>query len=231
MDKFYCYLITNQINDKVYVGITNNPEKRWTDHKQYGRNTTNKKHYKSTLYIAMEKHLVDNFTFDIISVKNTRRKILEEEIKYIKLYNSFYEDGYNMTKGGEGDSGGGKKTVSDGQKKLLSKLTIKQMSNPKNRELSRQGALKQWKNMSDKEMKVRAEGMRKRAFKLHSDPVKKANIYKKIQKKVVAHGVAYESVNACAKAFGVKANTITCRCQSKHNNDFYYLNNKKKGNK
>ena len=87
--------------------------------------------------------------------------------------------------------------------------------------------------MSDDEIQTRTEGMRQRAFKLNSDPVKKANIYKKIRKKVIAHEVIYESVNACAEAFGVKANTITYRCQTENGigEGFYYLNNKQKKEK
>ena len=226
MDKFYCYLITNQTNGKVYVRITNNPKTRWKDHKKLGRSKT-QRHYISALYRAMDKYSVDNFIFEIISTRNTRKKILNEEIKYIEQYNSFYENGYNSTKGGDGCLG---KLISDEQKKLLSKLSTKQMSNPENRELSKNGAVKQWENMSDKELQARTEGMRQRAFKMHSDPIKRANTYKKMYKKVVAHGVVYESVNACAEAFGVRANTITYRCQTKSGvgKDFHYLKTNRK---
>ena len=105
------------------------------------------------------------------------------------------------------------------------------MSNPKNRELSRQGAIKQWENMSEKEKQSRAEGMRQRAIKLNSDPIIKENIAKKLRKRVIAHSTIYESVNACAEAFGVKANTITYRCQTENGvgKGFRYLNNKTEG--
>ena len=266
MDKFYCYLITNQTNGKVYVGITNNPERRWADHTKYKN-----KHEGShrPLYRAINKHSSDNFKMDILSERNSWDEICKEEIKYIKQYNSFWTSGkgYNLTTGGQGAcntimSPETRKKLSKRnikmnlyrhldryyeenpemrsiqQKKVMSNTEIvdkirnkalKQMSNAENREISRQGALKQWENMSEGEKQARTEGMRQRAYKLHSDPIKRENIYKKSRKKVIAHGITYESVNACAEAFGVKANTITGRCQSKHNNDFYYLNNKQKG--
>ena len=101
MDKFYCYVITNQINGKVYVGITNNPERRWADHTKYKN-----KHEGShrPLYRAINKYSPDNFKMDILSERNSWDEICKEEIKYIKQYNSFwtYEKGYNLTTGGQG---------------------------------------------------------------------------------------------------------------------------------
>ena len=264
MNKYYCYKITNEINDKVYIGITNNPKRRWADHTKY----KNKEGGHRPLYRAINKYSSDNFKMDILSERNSWDKICEEEIRYIKKYNSFWTSGkgYNLTTGGQGAtntiiSPETKKKLSDNairlntyqsldkyykenpemrsilQKKVMSNPDIvekiknkalKQMSDPKNRELSRQGAIKQWENMSEKEKQSRAEGMRQRAIKFNSDPIFKENNAKKRRKKVVAHGVIYESVNACAEKFGVKANTITYRCQNKHNSNFYYKRNNPK---
>lgn len=91
------YIITNSVNDKVYIGQTiQTLEKRWEGH-------CRKAHSKSeaTMQIkrAIYKYGKENF-----SIKELERcsidKLDEREIYYINLYNSYYE-GYNNTKGGK----------------------------------------------------------------------------------------------------------------------------------
>ena len=218
---FYCYKITNIINSKIYIGITSDIKKRWRDHKSYGRNITGKKHYKSPLYMAMNKYSEDSFTFEIISSKSSLKSICKDEIRYIKSYKSFNGHGYNLTAGGDGGIG---QKVSDKTKHKLRKISRLQMSNPKNRELSRQGALNQWNNISDKELDERTERMRQVALKLHKDKAYRDKLKKACFKSVMGNGIKYKSVNDCAKSNGVAANTITYRCQNIKNKDFYYIN-------
>lgn len=61
----YVYKITNRINNKVYIGITNNYETRWRLHKQ---TSVNERHaeYDKVLYRAFRKYSLDNFEFKIL---------------------------------------------------------------------------------------------------------------------------------------------------------------------
>jgi group I intron endonuclease len=88
------YKHTNKINGKVYIGQTcQNPKDRWQNGKGYENNIY--------FYNAIKKYgWQDGFTHEIIEDNiETQELANEREIYYIEFYNS-YEDGYNLTKGG-----------------------------------------------------------------------------------------------------------------------------------
>lgn len=97
--KKYIYKITNLINNKIYIGQTNNPKRRWQEHKNLGYDTNGTK----LLYRAIEKYGKDNFAFEIIEgpIDNYN----EKEIYWISYYNTYVGNenswGYNLTPGGE----------------------------------------------------------------------------------------------------------------------------------
>ena len=95
--KKYIYIITNNINKKVYIGQTNDPKRREREHFSFGY-IKDKKEIK-ILYNAMIKYGIQNFNFSIIEgpVENYN----EREKFWIEHYNSLTPNGYNMTKGGE----------------------------------------------------------------------------------------------------------------------------------
>ena len=93
----YIYKITNTINNKIYVGVTSRTlAERFKEHKSRieERNSVH-------LYQAMEKYGRDSFTIELLDTANTSEEMFEKEKYYIKLYDS-YNNGYNMTLGGEG---------------------------------------------------------------------------------------------------------------------------------
>ena len=94
----WVYKITNLINQKCYVGITNNIYKRWIQHKSYKDKKGNK-----PLYLAFKKYGISNFKFEIIEEGITDIKVLgNRERYYIKQYKSHVtQNGYNVTWGGE----------------------------------------------------------------------------------------------------------------------------------
>lgn len=89
----YLYKITNNINSKVYVGITNNYKKRWSNHK-----CGNSKNM--VIAKAIKKYGVENFTFEIIEKNLSLEEVNQKEIEYIKKENSLVPYGYNVSPGG-----------------------------------------------------------------------------------------------------------------------------------
>ena len=95
----YIYKITNDINNKVYIGKTlNSIEERW---KQHCKDSKKERCEKRPLYNAMNKYGIE--CFHIETIENvTDISLLEEREKYwIEYFNSFKE-GYNATQGGDG---------------------------------------------------------------------------------------------------------------------------------
>ena len=112
------YKITNQINNKCYIGKSNNISRRFRDHKRLAFQSGHKE-YNKALYIAFRKYGLDNFTFEIIEELEDYSLSEEREIYWIKYYHS-YENGYNETLGGDG---GSVKGHCQGEKNGRAKLT------------------------------------------------------------------------------------------------------------
>jgi GIY-YIG catalytic domain len=90
------YKITNNINNKVYVGKTyKSINSRFNGHKR------DINRFKSRpLYRAMLKYGIDNFSIELLG--SYSEGILEEkEVEAIKNFDS-YKNGYNATLGGDG---------------------------------------------------------------------------------------------------------------------------------
>lgn len=118
----YIYKITNNINDKVYIGKTlDTIENRWKKHKQDSKKRGEE---KRPLYNAMNKYGSNNFQIELIEECDDNLAS-EREIYWIKYFNSYYY-GYNATQGGEG------KAIYD-RDKILEELKV----NPSPIEISR----------------------------------------------------------------------------------------------
>lgn len=94
---YYAYLITNNVNKKVYVGITLNPYERWLRHQSNARNTEGKTTY---LYNAMRKHGLENFSFDVIAEFKSAEDCSLFEIAKIKQMRRDDVPNYNLHDGG-----------------------------------------------------------------------------------------------------------------------------------
>ena len=92
----YIYKITNNVNQKIYIGKTyHSIEGRW---KQHCKDMYKRDMGKRPLYDAMRKYGVENFSIELVEETDN----LEEREKYwIEYYGSF-KDGYNATIGGDG---------------------------------------------------------------------------------------------------------------------------------
>ena len=90
----YClYRITNTLNQKCYIGVTNRePDIRFREHKRSSSN--------SFISKAIRADGVENFTFEILLTDIKDEDISELECEYIKKYNSLLPNGYNADCGG-----------------------------------------------------------------------------------------------------------------------------------
>ena len=95
-DIYKVYKITNSVNDKVYIGITENLRTRWNIHKSHVRNKLNR-----PLYNAMNKYGIDKFKITTICSTKTREDMGIIEQQLIKEHNTMAPNGYNLTTGGE----------------------------------------------------------------------------------------------------------------------------------
>lgn len=94
---YYLYAITNILNNKVYVGQTVAPSRRWKDHQWLSKNKP-----EQYVHRAIAKYGVNNFIFSVIDFGFTQSQIDCLEINYIKQYNSCNDNnGYNISPGGD----------------------------------------------------------------------------------------------------------------------------------
>lgn len=97
----YCYLITNQINDKVYVGVTHkNINDRFAEHIKVSKfkNDTN----KQAIHLAISKYGANNFNISILEIFDNAVDAYAKEIIHIKKLNSTNKKcGYNQSTGGD----------------------------------------------------------------------------------------------------------------------------------
>ena len=88
----YVYVIQNKINNKIYIGKSNDPHKRFKDH------------VRSKGYIgnAIKHYGKENFTFQILEEHPTEQDAFEAEQFFIQYLNSMSPSGYNLNAGGLG---------------------------------------------------------------------------------------------------------------------------------
>ena len=89
------YKITNQLNDMVYIGQTQDVSKRWKDHAKCGLGIDTP--VSNKLYTAMIKDGLENFTFELLE-KCTNTELNSKEKFYIELYQAD-KYGYNSKAG------------------------------------------------------------------------------------------------------------------------------------
>lgn len=96
------YKITNQINQKSYIGQSIDIERRWKQHKTEPFNT-NGSQYNTVFYKAIRKYGIENFIFEVLE-ECPLEKLDEREEYWIKKYSTYTQQansqGYNMTIGG-----------------------------------------------------------------------------------------------------------------------------------
>lgn len=92
----YLYRITNLLNNKDYVGIAINYEKRWGEHIAFSKKTPQKT--ECVISKSIRKHGLDNFKFEVIGVANTW-SIAQDHERFVRFLGM---GKYNRTMGGDG---------------------------------------------------------------------------------------------------------------------------------
>lgn len=102
---YYVYMISNLVNDKLYIGKCADPDQRWSRHLTAAKNGKPGDGRYQVIHAAMNKYGAENFKLKTIASAETEAKALDLEKQYIKKYNTFKGEGYNCTEGGDGASG------------------------------------------------------------------------------------------------------------------------------
>ena len=95
------YKVTNNINDKVYIGQTTG-----TLHKRKSRHESGSRKRKPLIHFhrALKKHSIEAFIWQTLEYCDNKEQLDEMEYHYIMQFNS-YKKGYNQTLGGESSYG------------------------------------------------------------------------------------------------------------------------------
>jgi group I intron endonuclease len=96
---YHIYVIENQLNYKRYVGQTNDPARRWAEHKRYAKNGKT----RMRIHRAMAESGVENFTFQVIDETDNRTEGSILEVYWTRLLGTRHiQLGYNDKEGGNG---------------------------------------------------------------------------------------------------------------------------------
>jgi len=104
------YLITNTLNNKQYIGVTNNSlQERWKSH-LYDNNVISK---------AIKKYGKEHFSIEAIHECDTMDEAYSLEPKFIIEHNTQYPNGYNISLGGKGSQVGKRKPTPEHVKQKI----------------------------------------------------------------------------------------------------------------
>lgn len=110
MKKDLCgiYCIKNTVNNKKYIGLSQDIRRRWNEHKSDLRNNN---HINTYLQSAWNLYGEDSFVFSVLELCDPS-SLCDRECYYINKYHTLsHENGYNLTTGGECVSTTNKKVI------------------------------------------------------------------------------------------------------------------------
>lgn len=94
------YSVQNNINGKLYIGMTSDFKRRKREHFNLGYKKSEL--YVKHLYKSMKYYGANNFTFNVIEEFNSLKESLDSEIFWISYFKSNNNEfGYNKTPGGQ----------------------------------------------------------------------------------------------------------------------------------
>jgi hypothetical protein len=150
----YIYKITNTVNGKAYVGVTNvlDPTLRFKRHMQAIRRGKG----CPLLMEAVKKYGEDAFKFEILIICFDE-DIYKYENNYIIKHNTLTPNGYNAVEGGKAVKGFLGKTHSENTKMILGKKSKEINKRPEIKEMHRQCAFEMHKKYNMSELLKKSE--------------------------------------------------------------------------
>lgn len=123
------YKITNNLNNKSYIGQSIHIEKRWEEHLY-------KSSKSSLIQYVIYKYGKENFTFEILE-ECLIEELDNKEIFYISLYDTYF-NGYNETTGGQGLEKGFNTCLKISKEDLLKIYDLLQNTSTPQKEIAQQ---------------------------------------------------------------------------------------------
>ena len=93
---FQIYKISNNLNNKVYIGSSIDVERRWRQHKEASINEKDY-HYNYPLMVAFREFGIANFTFEVVDTLPDYQAMIQAEHDWIIKENCVVPNGYNQT--------------------------------------------------------------------------------------------------------------------------------------
>lgn len=156
--KWSVYKHTNKINNKVYIGITNNISRRWSNYGNTYKDKDESGKYKQPAFAnALDKYpdWDNDWKHEILFENLTYESACEKEIELIALYRSnvsrWHDEamGYNMTDGGGGTAG---VQLSEERKQFLRERQIEKFKDQKERDKMSKWAKERFSNPENNPM-------------------------------------------------------------------------------
>lgn len=116
----YVYCITNKINGKQYIGITNDYKRRWANHIAYQAPER-----EQVVHRAIKKYGKENFDFQILFSNLTVEEASAKEIELIENMRTRVPNGYNVAAGGMSSPTGIQKFGADNANACLTEQEAK----------------------------------------------------------------------------------------------------------
>lgn len=182
--RYYTYLVTNKITDQIYIGLTKDPEKRWTKHKRIASGSREKE--KFYLHRSIKKYGAENFSFEVIETTESLDEAKESEQFHIAYLKAMGAELLNLTEGGEGawgrvmseetrkkigDAGRGRKHTEE-IKKFLSEDSKKRFENSEYYDKVK----KQLQGLTDKLRGVKFSEEKKQKYRVPKSEIGRLNI-------------------------------------------------------
>jgi group I intron endonuclease len=217
--KYHIYIHQNIANLKIYVGYSNNPNRRWQETKRIAYDITHRS-YPEPFYNAIRKNGWNNFTHQIIEEWDNKKDALEAEKFWIsffrsnrKVYGPNY--GYNLTDGGEGGHMKGHKMSPTTKEKLLQANIGKKHTQEREtkRLKSRQGykhsaTTKKNISLSQKGKKLSSDHIEKLSKSHIGTGMKNTNASKLTREQVLEIRASVDSNATLSHKYGVSTGTI-----------------------
>lgn len=127
------YLITNNSNGMMYVGVTSMTlRRRWTCHRAEALSGRGQR----VLCKAIRKYGIDNFSIEALARASSREDLGDLETILVRQYGTKVPNGYNMTDGGHGTQG---RAMSEDARRKISLGGKGRIVRPETRERIRRG--------------------------------------------------------------------------------------------